>query len=195
MYLTFLTVRLVLATCNVIGFAYWRRSLADRYGRRASFLFVLLTISQFHVPFWIGRTLPNMFALLPGMLAWPGHLFPLSHCYMLPVNIALCKLWDRAPNATRPTHSGMNVSIALLVFAGVVFRSEVALLLAPIVLQALWCGYAPLTRIIKVGLVSALASIGTLFKLHFTPLTDLYIVCSNHCRCRFVFLATVASLA
>ena len=80
--------------------------------------------------------------------------------YTLLVNIALCRLWDRASNATKPTRNGIDTSIALLVFAGVVFRAEVALLLAPVVLQALWCRYARLTRVIKVGLLSALISIG-----------------------------------
>ncbi|KIP11676.1 glycosyltransferase family 22 protein [Phlebiopsis gigantea 11061_1 CR5-6] len=133
-------IRLVLATCNVAGFAYWRRSVADRYGRKTSLLFVLITICQFHLPFWMGRTLPNMFALLP-------------------VNIALCKLWKRAKNATKPTPAAIDIAIALMVFSGVVFRAEVAILLASTVAQILLSGWAPLKRVIKVGLISAAVSI------------------------------------
>ena len=153
-------VRLVLATCNVVGFSYWRRSLADRYGRKTSFLFVVITICQFHLPFWMGRTLPNMFALLPGMFSF---LDPLSLCFMkwtLLVNIALCKLWKRAKNATRPTPTAIDIAIALMVFSGVVFRAEVAILLAPTVAQILFSGWAPLRRVIRVGFVSAAASVG-----------------------------------
>ncbi|GJE85804.1 glycosyltransferase family 22 protein [Phanerochaete sordida] len=134
-------VRLVLATCNALGFCYLRRSVSRRYGGMAGFLFVLLTITQFHLPFWMGRTLPNMFALLP-------------------VNVALCKLWDRAPNAYRPTPRSIDISISLLVFTAVVFRAEVAVLLAPVVLQALYCRYVSLFHVIKVGLISSLVSIG-----------------------------------
>lgn len=50
-----------------MGFSLLRRSVSRRYGGAAGVLFVLITCTQFHVPFWMGRTLPNMFALLPGM--------------------------------------------------------------------------------------------------------------------------------
>ena len=72
------------------------------------------------------------------------------------VNVALCKLWDRAPNAYRPTPRSIDISIALLVFTAVVFRAEVAVLLAPVVLQALYCRYISLFRVIKVGLISTI---------------------------------------
>ena len=39
------TVRLVLATCNVLGFSYIRRSVSRRYGGIAGVLFVLLTVT------------------------------------------------------------------------------------------------------------------------------------------------------
>lgn len=60
-------VRLVLATVNALGLCLIRRAVSRRFGRPTSLLFVLLSCSQFHIPFWMGRTLPNMFALLPGM--------------------------------------------------------------------------------------------------------------------------------
>jgi hypothetical protein len=59
-------VRLVLATLNAIGLCLLRRAVARRFGRPTGLFFTLITCSQFHIPFWMGRTLPNMFALFPG---------------------------------------------------------------------------------------------------------------------------------
>lgn len=61
-------VRLVLATANALALCLLRRAVSRRFGRLVSWLFVAFTISQFHMPFWMGRTLPNMFALFPGAL-------------------------------------------------------------------------------------------------------------------------------
>jgi hypothetical protein len=59
-------VRLVLATINAVGLCCIRHAVSRRFGRPTGLYYTLLTCSQFHVPFWMGRTLPNMFALLPG---------------------------------------------------------------------------------------------------------------------------------
>jgi len=61
-----LLVRLVLATMNAVGLVLVRRAVSRRFGRTTALMYVLLTCSQFHLPFWMGRTLPNMFALFPG---------------------------------------------------------------------------------------------------------------------------------
>ena len=68
-------VRMVLASVNAVGLISLRRAVTRRFGRSAGFTFVLLSITQFHLPFWMGRTLPNMFALLPGQF---GIYFALS---------------------------------------------------------------------------------------------------------------------
>lgn len=64
-------VRLVLASVNAIGLCLVRRAVSRRFGRPTGLLFTLLTCSQFHIPFWMGRTLPNMFALFPGASRQP----------------------------------------------------------------------------------------------------------------------------
>ncbi|PSR76658.1 hypothetical protein PHLCEN_2v8255 [Hermanssonia centrifuga] len=135
-----IAVRLALATYNVVGLSLLRRGVSRRYGGPAGVLFVLLTCTQFHLPFYMGRTWPNMFALLP-------------------VNIASFLLWNRAPNALRPTSKSVHTAIALLTFTTVVFRSEVLLLLGPLILQALISGYTSLSNIIKVGISAGLSSI------------------------------------
>lgn len=57
------TVRLVLATCNAISLVVIRKAVSNRFGSGTASCFTLLTCSQFHLLFWMGRTLPNMFAM------------------------------------------------------------------------------------------------------------------------------------
>ncbi|KAI0715822.1 alpha-1,6-mannosyltransferase subunit [Cerioporus squamosus] len=130
--------RMVLASTNAVGLCLLRRAVSRRFGRPTAVMFVLLTCTQFHLLFWMGRTLPNMFALLPA-------------------NIALYLLIDRAPNSTRPSKSSVHWAIALLTFTTVVFRSELLLLLGPLVWQAI-LRYTTLHDVIKVGLLSGILS-------------------------------------
>jgi alpha-1,6-mannosyltransferase len=155
-----LTVRLVLASVNAAGLCYLRRAVSRRFGRLTGLFFTLFTCSQFHVPFWMGRTLPNMFALLPGQsLASTTSRTPTSRS-IFTVNIALTLLVDRAPNASRPSKRSVEMAIALLAFTAVVFRAEVLLLLAPLVLQCLLLRYVTILNVIKIGIIAGLASIG-----------------------------------
>ena len=66
-----IVVRLVLATVNAFGLILVRRAVSRWFGRLTGFLWTLLTCTQSHLPFWMGRTLPNMFALFPGV--WVRH--------------------------------------------------------------------------------------------------------------------------
>lgn len=65
--LTRTAVRLVLATCSALTLCLIRRGVSRRYGFQATVWYTVFTVTQFHYPFWTGRTLPNMFALIPGM--------------------------------------------------------------------------------------------------------------------------------
>ncbi|KAI0671330.1 Alg9-like mannosyltransferase family-domain-containing protein [Trametes maxima] len=133
-------VRLVLAGINASSLCLLRRAISRRFGGPTGVLFVVLTCTQFHLLFWMGRTLPNMFALFP-------------------TNLALYLLVDRASNSTRPSQENIHRAIALLTFAGVVFRGELALLLAPLALQAVVRRYTSTSNLIKVGLISGVLSI------------------------------------
>lgn len=88
------------------------------------------------------------------------------------MNIATYLLWNRAPNATRPTERNILNAIGLLTFTTVVFRAELLLLLGPVVLQALWSGYASFGRIAKTGVISGCVSVGetALFFMHISSL-------------------------
>ncbi|VDC07634.1 unnamed protein product [Peniophora sp. CBMAI 1063] len=134
-------VRLVLASVNAFGLMLLRRATQRRFGRLASLFFTLLTLSQFHVLFWMGRTLPNMFALFP-------------------VNFALYLLFDREKNSIRPTIRRLHSAFFLLTFAGVVLRAEVVALLIPLALQSLLGGHVSFLKLIRTGIISALVSIG-----------------------------------
>lgn len=57
--------RLILASANSFGLIFLQRAVSKRFGRGTGALFGIISCSQFHLPFWMGRTLPNMFALLP----------------------------------------------------------------------------------------------------------------------------------
>ncbi|KIY72463.1 glycosyltransferase family 22 protein [Cylindrobasidium torrendii FP15055 ss-10] len=133
-------LRLVLATANALGLCAIQRVVSRRFGRLTALFFVLLTISQFQLPFWMGRTLPNMFAL------------PL-------VNMAIASMLERPPGSTQPSKRSVERMFALLTFAGVVFRAEVALLLAPLCIQYLLLRYVSFSRLVKIGLKSAFVSL------------------------------------
>ncbi|KAJ7072884.1 glycosyltransferase family 22 protein [Mycena amicta] len=133
-------VRLVLATVNAIGLCFIRHAVSRRFGRPTGLYYTLLSCSQFHVPFWMGRTLPNMLAFLP-------------------VNLSAYLLIDRAPNTLKPSQRSVSTSIALLVFSAVVFRAEIAALAAALLVQSLYLGHISFRRAFAVGAISSLASI------------------------------------
>ena len=55
----------------------------------------------------------------------------------------------------------LGAAIALLTFTAVVLRAEVTLLLGPIALQALWNRQVTFVRLVNLGLLSGLGSIGS----------------------------------
>ncbi|EPQ52524.1 hypothetical protein GLOTRDRAFT_79634 [Gloeophyllum trabeum ATCC 11539] len=133
-------VRLTLATLNAMSLCLIRRSVARRFGRLTGLYFAAVTCSQFHLPFWMGRTLPNMLALTP-------------------VNFAYYFILSRAPSSMKPSTRSTHCGIALMTATAVILRAEVLPLLGPIVFQALVCRYTTFVKVLKVGLVSGLISL------------------------------------
>mmetsp|Transcript_40025 Transcript_40025/g.100836 ORF Transcript_40025/g.100836 Transcript_40025/m.100836 type:complete len:476 (-) Transcript_40025:29-1456(-) len=107
-FVALLVVRLVLGTVNVLAFNEFRRAFAKRFGQDAGRVLLLVTACQFHLPFYMSRTLPNSFALCCVLLAFAA--------------------WMRDED---------NLMMRWLAFAAVIFRSELVLLLGPLVLQRL----------------------------------------------------------
>ena len=183
-------VRLILAGCNAAGLCTIRRPLQMRFGRTAGTFFTLLTCSQFHLMFWMGRTLPNMFALLPGVSLCftpdnPSPNIPNTLCAS--VNLALSRLLHRPSSLTQ--------ALGLLTFTAIIFRAEVALLLAPLAIVGLYKRQIRMTDIFRISLLYGVPSLGPSFFPSFLYQTDDAIIHSFYCYDRFLLLETVASLA
>ncbi|KAF1912266.1 Alg9-like mannosyltransferase family-domain-containing protein [Ampelomyces quisqualis] len=106
-----LLVRGVLGLLNAAALIAFGRSVQTAFGKSAGVWFALFQASQFHVVYYASRTLPNMFAL---MFCNAG-------------NLAL-KSFLGATAAPWHGYKGYRLSLYLLTIAGIVFRSELAIL-------------------------------------------------------------------
>ena len=69
-------VRGVLGMFSVGAASSLRAAVSDRFGYDASVSYVLLTVAQFHLPFYWSRSLPNTIALV--LTTVPLPLLPFS---------------------------------------------------------------------------------------------------------------------
>lgn len=88
--------------------------------------------------------------------SWLAHLLKL----LLVVNLALCLLLDPRSRAGRTSTTRASWAVVLLTFAAVVIRMEIAGLLGLLAIQLLSDGSLSITRLIKVGIISGLVSLG-----------------------------------
>ena len=108
-----LIVRAVLGLFNAFCLLAFRASVSRSFGRIAGNWYVVFQASQFHVMFYASRTLPNIFAFGLTTLAL-RKLLPLA---------------GRYPNS-RTSKARYSTALTVLTISGIVFRSEIALLLA-----------------------------------------------------------------
>ncbi|KAI9745127.1 MAG: dolichyl-P-Man:Man(7)GlcNAc(2)-PP-dolichol alpha-1,6-mannosyltransferase [Claussenomyces sp. TS43310] len=105
-------VRALLGLFNAVALLRFKNGVDKAFGRDAGKWYILLQASQFHVIYYASRTLPNMFAFGLGTLAL-RELLPMP--------------------TSQPTSKAIGkrhrLAIYLFVLAGVIFRSELALLL------------------------------------------------------------------
>ncbi|OQN99467.1 hypothetical protein B0A48_14445 [Cryoendolithus antarcticus] len=105
-------VRAVLGLANAAALVSFRHAIDIAFGKTAGRWFVLLQASQFHVMYYASRTLPNMFA------------FTMTTVAMRQLLLAKAVGGKSAKSAKR-----RRLALYLLTVAGVVFRSEIAILL------------------------------------------------------------------
>ncbi|KIJ96549.1 glycosyltransferase family 22 protein [Laccaria amethystina LaAM-08-1] len=150
-------IRLVLSTVTALSLCLLRRAVSRRFGYRTSLFFTLLTCSQFHLPFWMGRTVSNMFAFGP-------------------VTIALALLIPPSPKSKKPSPLSTSTAFTLLTLSAVIFRAELLLLLAPLALHSLLARHITFGRLVRVGLRAGVVSIGL------TVLIDTYFWKNKHTK-------------
>lgn len=188
-----LTVRLCLAVVNTGSLCFLRRAVTKRYGFGTSVFFTIITCSQFHLPFWMGRTIPNMFALAPC-----AFYFNLSRINRKPspiVTVGFSYMINRMPNTKRPSPAEIIVALSIQTFAAVVLRVEVSLLVGFLVMQCFLSGWMSLARLLKVCTIAGLLSAGTYpLNVRFMKFPDSSRF-SNDSRRGLILLGTMAHLA
>ncbi|CAM1154398.1 Uncharacterised protein g11207 [Pycnogonum litorale] len=123
--------RAVLGLLVIVAFRRFRRSVNKEFGKSVSIWLTLITISQFHFPFYMTRPLPNIFSLILVLLA--------------------ISFW------LRKEHRNMIITTAFVV---IVFRAEVAILFGLIILVELLSRRLSLLFLLKWGIPAGLASLG-----------------------------------
>jgi alpha-1,6-mannosyltransferase len=140
-----LLVRGILGTLNVAALLWVKEAVDIAYGKTAGRWCALFQASQFHLMYYASRTLPNMFA------------FSLTTTAL--GNLVLVK----AVNAKSPRSAKRRrLALYLLTVAGVIFRSEIAIILAMETLYLLVQQKVSLTKdIVPAGMAGAIIALAT----------------------------------
>ncbi|KFY77325.1 hypothetical protein V498_09375 [Pseudogymnoascus sp. VKM F-4517 (FW-2822)] len=134
------TARFILGSLTALSLLRYARGLSRAFGTGVGSWYIVLQATQFHIPFYASRTLPNTFALLLTTSAFTA---------LLPI-----------PGASAARQrSQVRRGIYLLVAAGVIFRAEIALLLGTQVIFLLSTHRASLRTVILAGLPAAALAI------------------------------------
>ncbi|KAG9560518.1 glycosyltransferase family 22 protein, partial [Aureobasidium melanogenum] len=139
-----IAARGVLGLLNAAALIQFKRAIDTAYGKVAGRWYIILQASQFHVMFYASRTLPNMFA------------FSIT-------TLALSSLISAQAVATRTQKSSKRRRLAfyLLTASGIIFRSEIAILLAMQTLYLLLQGRTSLVNeVIPAGLFGVIIGLG-----------------------------------
>lgn len=125
-------VRIVLGTLLWASFVYFADALNRRFrpSRRIGDIFLYLSALQFHVPFYMSRTLPNTFALGGCLLSYASWL------------------------------NGKPVRcLCVMAFFMITFRCDLLVMLAPLTLQMLVAGEIPFFSTLGEGLATSIGTL------------------------------------
>ncbi|CAG7989095.1 unnamed protein product [Penicillium salamii] len=125
-----LLARAVLGLFNASSLAIYAFGLRRSFGQVVAIWYIILQASQFHLIYYASRPLSNMFAF----------------------GITTLAFWLLLPRP-KPSKSQQSLALSLLTFAGVVFRSELALLVGTQTLSLLFMRRISLHRTIFAGLI------------------------------------------
>lgn len=151
-------MRGVLAILAGLAFGSFRKEVSRKFGSDAGAALVIVTLCQFHLPFYMSRPLSNTFALILGMMHACEHVgFCISVCIislLTPsqhVVLLSYKYWLQERYVPM---------IRVAVLTAVVFRSEVVLIYAPTFIEALIARQIKPVESFATGLVALVASLG-----------------------------------
>ncbi|GAA6015223.1 hypothetical protein JCM10207_003649 [Rhodosporidiobolus poonsookiae] len=140
------TIRVALALLSASSIIFFSRRLSAAYGAKVAKYFLLLQATSFHVPFWAGRTIPNMLA------------FPLVQ-FAFGVLVTPPAISDNSASTRRSTKRNLAAALSLLAITAVIFRLELVTLLVPFALEHLIRGTLSLTDLFVPGLASTGAAL------------------------------------
>ncbi|XP_014249402.1 uncharacterized protein LOC106666615 isoform X2 [Cimex lectularius] len=122
-------VRTALASCVLLSFNFFKRTVEKEYGKQVTTWLVVITLSQFHFMFYLSRPLPNIMVLPFVLLAFA--------------------FWIRGNHLALISFSSISV---------IIFRFELAILFGCILILEILCGKITLLRTLKLGLPLSLLS-------------------------------------
>ena len=129
----------------------FRNQISVVFGKEISNIYVLFLCSQFHFPFYVTRTLPNIFALLIGIVPHIFVICPLIFYLFYILVLLSYSYW---------LQSKYNYMIFTFTFATIIFRSELAILFGPILLYLLLSRKIHFMNTLISGVISTIFSLG-----------------------------------
>ena len=120
-------VRSVLGLFNAFTLVSYATGVKRAFGATTAVWYCIFQAGQFHIIYYASRTLPNMFAF--GL----SESIPFTPCPVIKAQVGTLALRFLLPlpsNAATRSNKYRRLSLYLLTLAGVIFRSELAVLLA-----------------------------------------------------------------
>ncbi|KAK4686684.1 hypothetical protein P7C73_g3445, partial [Tremellales sp. Uapishka_1] len=155
----------MLALVHACTFVHLSRTIRARYAGPTRAFFLVLSLTQFHIPYYAGRTLPNFMALpfgrSPSFLLGRGVPFPdTRQTVLLAYSWLLRSVRNVAPESIHTKR--IRNAIILLTAVSTVIRLEIALLLLPLCLALILTGKSTVWAVVKAGMTGGFGSLGIL---------------------------------